>query len=481
MLDVAIIGCGIVGAAAAFELSKFELKVAVLEKENDIAAGTTKANSAIIHAGFDPEPGTLSARLNVEGAKLAKEICKKLDVPYKQCGALVLAFSKEDLNTLEHLLENGNANGVPDLEIIAGDQAREMEPNLSGDVTAALNVPTTGIVSPWEYALALAQIAAVNGVEIMRQCKVVAVDKVPGGFKISTTQGSIEARYILNAAGLGADDIHNMIAEPAFEILPNRGEYYLLDKSEGKVVERVIFQCPSNRFKGVLVAPTVHGNLIIGPNSENFGSRDDFSTSAGGLSGVMNTAKKSVPGLNFRANIRNFAGLRAMTSSKDFIIEEASGAKGFINLAGIMSPGLSAAPAIAKMACELLKGSGLKFKEKQNFRGGRKKIRFHRLTQQEKAALVAENPAYGRVICRCETITEGEILDALNSPIPPLSIDGVKRRAGTGMGRCQGGFCSPRLLEILAKHYGCDPTDVLQDLAGTYILTSETKGAGLDI
>ncbi|MDR0293469.1 MAG: NAD(P)/FAD-dependent oxidoreductase [Oscillospiraceae bacterium] len=476
MIDVAVIGCGIVGAAAAYELSRYELSVAVLERENDVSMGATKANSAIIHAGYDPEPGTLMARLNIEGAGLAKELCEKLDVPHKQCGALVVAFSGEEIAGLERLLRNGVQNGVPGIRILPKDQALAMEPGLSGEVAAALYAPTAMIVSPWEYALALAETAVRNGADLRLECAVTGIDKIAGGYGLRTVRGPVEARTVINAAGLYADTIHDMAAEPAFTVLPSRGEYCLLDKSEGTRVSHVIFQCPAETGKGVLVAPTVHGNLIAGPSSESLRDRADLSVTAEKLEFVMRTAKKAVPGIDFRANIRNFAGNRAKSGHGDFIIAEAKGAPGFIDLAGIASPGLSAAPAIARMAVGLLGESGLALREKRDFYGTRGRVRFRELTSGEKAALVRRDPAYGRVICRCETVTEGEIRDALLTPVPPRSVDGVKRRCGAGMGRCQGGFCGPRVLEILAGHYHCKPSEIVQDGAGTWILASETKG-----
>ncbi|MCL1788100.1 MAG: NAD(P)/FAD-dependent oxidoreductase, partial [Defluviitaleaceae bacterium] len=449
MFDITIIGCGIVGAAAAYELAKYNVNVVVLEKENDVAVATTKANSAIIHAGYDPAHGTLMAKLNVEGARLAKDICKNLDVPYRQCGALVLAFSQEEVAALETLLENGIKNGVEGLRILDRAGVLALEPGISSHVVAALYAPTTAIVSPWEYGLALAETAVQNGVTLHRDCEVVAIQKTPMGYTLQTNNinedtGEIHTRAVINAAGLYADKIHQMANPHSFAILPDRGEYFLLDKSEGARVKHVIFQAPSKVGKGILVAPTVHGNLIVGPNSEPVDCRDNVATTAQGQTFVKNLAQKSVPDINFGANIRNFAGNRAKTDRKharDFIIETAQ--PGFINLAGIASPGLSAAPAIAKMMVELLQAGGMPLQAKQNFTPRRRRVRFNELSPLEKAALVAKNPAYGAVVCRCETVTEGEINDALNAPIPPKSVDAVKRRCGPGMGRCQGGFCSP--------------------------------------
>jgi len=479
MLDVAIIGCGIVGAAAAYELSKYELGLVVLEKENDVAAsGATKANSAIIHAGYDPEPGTLMAKLNVEGTKLAKELFKALDIHHRECGALVLAFSEQEMPVLEHLKQNGITNGVPDLKIVTGAQALEIEPNLNPSVFAALLAPSAMIVNPWEYTLALAETAVKNGAELRRNCEITGIDKIDGVFVIHTSLGEIRARYIINAAGLYSDKIHNMVSssKQEFTIMPDRGEYYLLDTNEGTRVSHVVFPCPDAHGKGVLVSPTVHGNLIVGPSNSPPSGPDDVANTSEAMAYVMEVSRRSVPSIDFRANIRNFAGNRAKTDHSDFIIAPAQGAEGFINLAGIKSPGLSAAPAIAKMAADLLAESGLKLQPKQTFHNECKRIRFSELSPDEKAALVARDPAYGQIICRCETVTAGEIRDVLSSPIPPVSLDGVKRRCRPGSGRCQGGFCAPRVMEILAKHYDCPPSEIQQDIAETYILTVETKG-----
>ena len=473
MYDVVIIGCGIVGAATAFELSKYRLKVGIVERENDVACGTTKANSAIIHAGYDPVPGTLMARLNVRGAALARELCAALDVPYLPCGSLVLGFSPEDQAHLEELYRRGVANGVPDLALLTGDEARALEPNLSPAVTAALHAPTAAICSPWEYGLALAETAVRNDAELQLETAVTGLTPTEEGWRVETNRGVLEARYVVNAAGLDAQAIHEMAAPPSFAIHPSRGQYFLLDKSEGGRVGRVIFQCPNEKGKGVLVSPTVHGNLIVGPDAEPV-EGDDTSTTSAGLAFVRETALRSVPSVDFRTSIRNFAGVRASTGAKDFIIELS--APHFLDLAGICSPGLSAAPAIGEYAVELLGQAGLALERKVDFQASRKRIRFREMSPEEKARLVAEHPAYGRVICRCETVTEGEILDALAGPIPPRSVDGVKRRAGAGLGRCQGGFCGPRVVELLAREQHRSPGDIPQERAGSWLLVRETKG-----
>ena len=478
MYDVLVIGCGITGAAAAFELSKYRLKVGVLERENDVALGTTKANSAILHAGYDPEPGTLMARLNVRGAALARELCQKLDVPYRPCGSLVLAFSQRELPALKGLYERGKSNGVPGLALISGDDARALEPNLSGAVVAALHAPTAAICSPWEYCLAMAETAVKNGVELHLNTSLTGLDRTGEGWTAHTNRGDFQARFVVNAAGVDAGTVHAMAGPPSFVTIPKRGQYYLLDKSEGGRVNRVIFQCPSEAGKGVLVAPTVHGNLIVGPDSEKVvGS--DTSTTGDGLRFVRETAQKSVPSINFRESIRNFAGVRASTDRGDFVIEMA--APHFIDLAGICSPGLSAAPAIGEYAVELLAQDGLAPEKKDTFICERRRTRFKELGVEERAALVGRESAYGRVICRCETVTEGEILEALHSPIPPVSVDGVKRRVNAGMGRCQGGFCGPRVVDILARELNLSPGDIAQDQAGSWLLDRQTKGGSADV
>ena len=478
MYDVVIIGCGVVGASAAYELARYKLRVAVLEAAADIAAGTTKANSAIIHAGYDPEPGTLTARLNVEGNRLTGEICEKLQVPFKRVGSLVVAFSPEQLPTLQALYDRGCKNGVPGLRLLSGMEARAMEPGLSEEVCGALFAPSAGIIDPWGFAIAMAETAVRGGVELRRDCPVTGIEDTGAGFVLHTPAGDVAARFVLNAAGVDADRVHEMLEPNDWQTLPSRGEYYLLDKSEHARVSRVIFQCPGPEGKGVLVAPTIHGNLICGPNAEAVEDRLDLGNTAAGMAEVRAKASRSVPGIQWRQNIRNFAGLRANTTRSDFIIEESGAHPGFIDLAGIKSPGLSSAPAIAKMAARMLAAGGLALEPDPDFVDRREHIVFKNLSAEEKNELIRKDPRYGRVVCRCETITEGEIVAALHSPIPPRSINGVKRRCNAGMGRCQGGFCGPRVQEIIARELGIDQAEVLLEQAGSTILTGRTKTGG---
>lgn len=472
MYDVIIIGCGVIGAATAYALAKYECKVLVLEAENDIASGTTKANSAILHAGFDPEPNTKMARLNVEGIKLAKEICEKLDVPRIENGSLVLGFNDADSILIDELYHRGILNGVEGLKILSGDEARALEPNLSKEVLLALYAPTAAIVCPWEYTLAMAETAVINGVELKRETKVLDIEKSVDGWRLHTSNGVYDSKYVINAAGVDAQGIHEMVAEKTFTIIPTRGQYDILDKSEGKRVSCTIFQCPDEKGKGVLIAPTVHGNCLVGPSAEVV-EGNDVATTPEGLKYIETTVKKSVPSVDLREKIRNFAGVRANTDQKDFIIEFA--APKFLDLAGMKSPGLSAAAAVGEEAVTMLKKSGLQIEKKITFIDERKRIRFKKLSMEEQNQLIAKTPEYGRIICRCEKITEGEIRAVMKTPIPPLSVDGVKRRLGAGLGRCQGGFCGPRVVEILAEELSVKQYDILQDGAESKILYGETK------
>lgn len=475
MYDVAIIGCGIVGAAAAYELSRFDADIVILEKENDVACGTTRANSAIIHAGYDPRFGTKMASTNVRGCELAEKLCGELGVPFKKVGSLVLAFSDDDMEHIRRLYDNGVKNGVKGMEIWDSATLHERERNISQEAIGALYAPSAGIVNPWEYCLALAETAVLNGARLMRSAEVTSIRRTDNGYAITTAAGEVEAKFVINAAGVYADRIHDMVSHKQFAIKPLKGSYYLLDKSEYGAVEHIVFQCPTKDGKGVLIAPTVDGNIIVGPDSVR-AEPDDTSVSADSLSVIKKAALRSVPSLNLSASIRNFAGLRASAETDDFIIEEAEGAPGFIDLAGIKSPGLTAAPAIAEEAVRLLKACGFNPSERKSFIPRQKRIRFKELSDSEKRRLVEEKPEYGRVICRCETVTEGEILYALHEAIPAVSMDGVKRRTGAGLGRCQGGFCAPRVVELMERELGLKTEDILQDREGTNIFVGETKG-----
>ncbi len=479
MFDVTVIGCGAVGAGIACELSHCRLSVAVVEKENDVSCGTTKANSAIVHAGYDPAPGTKMARLNVEGSRMMEPLCRRLGVAYRRIGSLVLAFGDGEMETVRGLFLRGEKNGVEGLRILTGKQALEMEPGLNSEVTGALYAPTAAVVDPWGLATALAQSAVLNGAKLFLNSPVTKIEDAGGFYRVEAGENLLETRYVVNAAGTFSDKINDMAAKPFFRIVPVKGEYYLLDKSQGGAVSHIIFRTPGVFGKGVLLSPTVHGNLIVGPTADPADGPEDTAVTAQGLEKIMKSALRSDARINFRESIRNFAGVRATADgSGDFIIGAAPGAPRFINAAAIKSPGLSASPAIAKEVRAALEKAGLACEEKDSFEDYRRPSLFRDMTEAERKEALAREPRYGRVICRCETITEGDILSAMRGPIPPVSIDGVKRRCNAGMGRCQGGFCGPRVHEILSRETGMPMEQVEQDLAGSWLLTGETKNGG---
>lgn len=475
MYDVAIIGAGITGCSLFYELCRYRLRVILLEKENDVSLGATKANSAIVHAGYDPPEGTLMASANVRGNAMIPELCRRLDVPYRQTGSLVLAFSQEQMKTLHELCRRGQNNGVPGLRVLNEQDARALEPNLGPQVLGALYAPSAGVVSPWELALALAQNAVQNGGELALRSAVEAVHPQSEGFTVTAGGRRLRARFLVNAAGTSAQRVARMAGDTSFEIHPSKGEYFLLDKNQGALVSRVVFQCPGKAGKGVLVAPTVHGNLIVGPNAQPAQS-DDTATTAEGLAFVREAALRSAPGIEFKECIRTFAGLRAVSSEGDFILRESAQVPGLFLMAGIKSPGLTAAPALAKDMASLLERAGLTLRPQEQIVTTRRVVRFRELNDAQRAEAVRVDPNFGRVVCRCETVTEAEIINALRAPVPPVSIDGVKRRCSCGMGRCQGGFCGPRVQQIIARELGIAAKDVALDRDGMTLLYGPTKG-----
>lgn len=475
MLDVLVIGAGIMGASVSRELSKYNLNIAVLEKENDVSNGTTKANSAIVHAGYDAKEGSLMAKYNVEGCAMYEELSKEVDAPYRNIGSYVMAFSEEERKHVEALYERGLANGVPNMRIMEREEILEKEPNINKNVVCALWAPSAGVTGPYELCIKLFENAAENGVDIVLNAEVKNIEKKDGSYKVILKDGrEFETKVVINSSGVYADKINDMVSKEHFDIHPRIGEYYILDKVETHLTNSVIFQCPTEMGKGVLVAQTVHGNIIVGPTAHDVQDRECVASTQEGLDDIKRQAEKSIKNINYRDNIRNFTGIRAEPSTGDFIIGEAKDAEGFFNIAGTKSPGLSSAPAIgkdvAKMVVEKLKAT-----KKENFKNNRKRIHFMELSQEEKAKLIEKDPRYGRVICRCESITEGEIVDAIHRKVGAHTVDGVKKRCRPGAGRCQGGFCGPRVQEILSRELGKDLNEIVQDKKGSYILTNETK------
>ena len=474
--DVAVIGAGVVGSLITRELSKYNIKVALLERCNDCAMGATKANSAIVHAGFDAVPGTLKAKLNVRGVELMKKVCKELNVPLKNNEALVVAFSEEEMPHLEMLKDRGEQNGVPGLRIVRREELVELEPNIGDTAVGALVAPSSSIVCPYELTIAGVENAVTNGAEFLRNCEVTDIDYVGDEFKLTTSLGEITAEYVINAAGVHSGEIASLIGDNSIEIVVRHGDYYLLDKSQGSLVSRTIFQCPTKMGKGVLVSPTVDGNLIVGPSAEDIDSGDDVATTSVGLDKIYVNAIKSVPAVSLRNAITSFSGNRAHPTSDDFIIGSSEVNKKFINAAGIESPGLSSAPAIAEMIDGIINELSGGFEKKEEFDPCRPEpVRFRHMSTEERAKLIEKNKAYGRIVCRCETITEGEILDAIHAPAGARDVDGVKRRTRAGMGRCQGGFCGSKVVEILARELNVPMNEITKFGGESKIMYHKTK------
>lgn len=479
MFDIAIIGAGAMGTSIARVLSRYQLKTVILEKDNDVSNGTTKANSAIIHAGYDAPLNSNKGIFNVKGNAMFDEWCKDLDVPFERIGSLVVAHNEEELETLKELKENGDQLGVPNLEILSGEKVRALEPNLRSDINAALFAPSAGIIEPWELAIACAENAMENGVELKLNFSVKDIETKERYFRVISDSEVVETKIVINAAGIYADQLYKMVNEsPEFEIHPRRGQYYLLDKESDGFVKHVIFPTPTKLGKGTLVTPTIDGNILVGPDSEDLENteKESVNTTYDRLSKVKDLALGITNKIPYGMNITTFAGLRAEPSTGDFIIEESKLVPGFINVAGIKSPGLSSAPAIAEYVGEIVEEIVGKLDKKESYNPIRRpRLKFEELTVEEKAALIKENPAYGRVICRCEMITEGEIIDAIHRDAGGRTVNGIKRRVRPGAGRCQGGFCGPRVMEILARELDCEITEVLQENDGSYILSGKTK------
>lgn len=475
MYDVIIIGAGVSGAAAARELSRYKVKVCVIEKEEDVCCGTSKANSGIIHAGYDAAEGSLMAKLNVRGNQMIEQLSKELDFPFKKNGSLVICLDDEDKPKLQVLYNRGIANGVKELRILNREELKKMEPNISDEACAALYAPTAGIVCPFNMNIAMAENAYANGVEFKFDTEVRALKPMDKGWEVHTNTGVFQTQYVVNAAGVYADRFHNMVSEKKIHITPRRGDYCLLDKSAGNHVSKTIFALPGKYGKGILVAPTVHGNLILGPTAIDIENKEGTNTTREGLDQILEKAEMNVKDIPLRQVITSFSGLRAHEDGHEFIIGEAEDAKGFIDCAGIESPGLTSAPAIGEMIAQILKEK-MNLEEKDDFVATRKGVLDpNTLSKEERIALIKEKPEYGNIICRCEMITEGEIIDAIRRPLGAKSLDGIKRRTRAGMGRCQAGFCSPKTMEILARERHVSMFEITKSGGNSRIVTDNNK------
>lgn len=475
MYDVIIIGAGVVGCAVARELSKYDTSVLVIEKNEDVCTGASKANSAIIHSGYDAKSGTLKAQFNVRGNAMMDALCRDLDIPFKRIGSLTVCTDADKIPALEKLKARGEQNGVPGLRIVYRDELLTMEPHIADGVVAALYAPTAGIICPFKLTMAMAENAAVNGVEFKMDTAVTGIEKAADGWKITTTGGEVLTKTVVNAAGVYADEMNNFVSARKLKIFPRRGDYILLDRAAEGYVRHTVFQLPTELGKGVLVTPTVHGNTIVGPTAVDIDDKESTATTAAAIAEVTAKSAISIKDLPTRQVITSFAGLRAREEGHEFVIGEAEDAAGFFNCAGIQSPGLSASPAIGEYIAGMIKEK-LSLSKKEDFIATRKDIlNPSGLSVEERNELIKKEPAYGTVICRCESVTEGEILDAIRRPLGARSLDGVKRRVRAGMGRCQGGFCSPKVMDILVRELGISMEEVTKCGGGSQIVTGRTK------
>lgn len=460
MYDVCIIGGGVIGCAIARELSRYHLSVILLERKSDVAEGTTKANSAIIHAGYDALPGSEKARTNVIGHALFPKWCEELGVPFRRNTSLVVAFKKEDLAGLHELMARGRQNGVSGLYILSEDELRAREPNIGPEAKGALLAETGGISCPYELTIRLAMHALRNGIEFRLNTEVTGVRKTSVGFLCDTPAGPVQSRALVNAAGVYADTINNQISEDIFHIIPRRGEYLMIDKAYGNAFRATIFQLPTAMGKGILVTPTVEDTILLGPTAEDISEKDDIRTTAEGLEKIQRVASLIWPQIPTRSFITTFAGIRAHCDRDDFILGESQDVPLFFNAAGIESPGLTAAPAIGvELANEV--AERLSASPKDIFYPPYPHVKpFRLMNLSEREQAISQNPSCGRIVCRCEQVTEAEILNAIHQPLGAVTLDGIKRRTRAGMGRCQGGFCTPRVLDLLSQELGIPQTEL---------------------
>ena len=453
--DILVVGAGVTGCAVARVLSRYNASLTVIDRGADIAEGASKANSGIVHAGFDAKPGTMKAKLNVDGAKMYPALCEELGVPYSQPGALVVAFAEDDRATVEKLVKQGAENDVPGVRLIEHDEIMAMEPNTNPAAVCALYAPTSGLTSPYEMTFALADHAALNGAKFSLNEEVTEVKKGKDGlWHVTTSKGERTCKIFVNCAGLGSAKIHNMMSDNELTIINRRGQYYLMDRMAKLPFAMTMFQCPTKMGKGILVSPTVHGNLLLGPTAEDIPDATDTATTAEGLAEVLEKSKLTWPNASPRGTITNFSGIRAHEANGDFVIGAVEGQENAYETVGIESPGLSAAPAIGEMLGNMIGEEQGLAKKAEIVPAIKRNKPFHAMTTEERAEAVKANPLNGNLVCRCEVVTEAEIREAIRRPVGATTIDGVKRRTRAGMGRCQGGFCSPRVAEIIAEELG---------------------------
>lgn len=470
--DVAIVGGGVIGGMVARELTKYNLSLCILEKENDVACGASKANSGIVHGGYDPEPDTLKAKMNTLGVEKLFATAKQLHVPILRNGSMVCAFSAEEDKTVQELYERGLKNNIPNMKTLTGDEAREIEPNLSGEIASVLWVRNAGIVCPYDLTIAAVGNAMDNGAKLFLNFALAKVEKENGLFQVTSANGeTVTANYLINCAGCGSDKVAKLCGDDSFTIIPRGGEYLLLDKTEGQRVSHTIFQCPSKEGKGILVSPTVDGNLLTGPTAGVVADPEEKAITQAGIDMVTKLSAKSVPSVQLRNVITSFTGVRSSEKNGDFIIGFSEKCENLLNVAAIDSPGLTACVAIAEYVAELLKNAGVELSENKTFNGNRENPHaFRSMTDEEKDTYIKQHPEYGKIVCRCEGVSEGEIRYALRTNPPARDMDGVKRRTRSGMGRCQGGFCGPYVMKLIAEELGIAKEEVTKNGAGSHMV-----------
>lgn len=475
--DVLIVGAGAVGCAIARELSKYRIKVTVVDKNEDVGGDASKSNSAIIHTGYDAAPGTLESELVVAANPMYDKIAKELDVPFSRIGAILPAITEEQYEKLPQLKEKAFKNRVYDVEYLTGEELLEMEPNLNPEVKAGLYIPRESIIDPFLLVVGYAENAQQNGASFLLGTEVTGIVCEDGKIKgAKTTAGDIECSYIVNAAGLHCDDIAAMVGKNDYTVTPRKGQFYILDKNTSCKVNRIVLPIPTKVTKGKLMCPTIHGNMLVGPTAEDLLDKEDKSTDAAGLDSIAQDVRKLIPGVKLGDTITQYSGLRPQRNPEGLHVDTYEDIYGYVNLSGVRSTGLTASASLGVYVSQVLINMGMPCEFKTDFDPIRHGIpRFHEFSNEEKEALIAKNPLYGRVICRCETITEGEIVDAIHSPIPARSVDAVKRRLRAGMGRCHGGFCRPKVIEILARELNIPAEEVTKNQPGSYLVTGRVK------
>ena len=475
--DVLVIGAGAVGTAITRELTKYNVDVICVDKREDVGGDASKSNSAIIHTGYDASPGSLESQLVVAANPRYEKLCEDLDIPFSKVGAILPAITDEQLAQLPAIKEKAMKNKVYDVEYRSGKQLLEMEPNLNPEVKGGLYIPRESIIDPFLFVVAMAENAIANGAKFLLSTEVTGIkmdgDKVVGA---ETTGGFIEAKYIINAAGLFCDEIAAMVGKNDYYVNPRKGQFYILDKNTSCKVNHIVLPIPTKLTKGKLMCPTIHGNMLVGPTAEDLTDKYDKSTTAEGLESIREDVTKLIPGVQLKDTITQYSGLRPNRNPEGLHIDTYEDVKNYVNLSGVRSTGLTNSVSVGSYVVQLLKDMGFEMTWKEDFISKRKGIsRFHELSREEQDKLIKENPLYGKIVCRCETITEGEIVDAIHSPLPARSVDAIQRRLRAGMGRCQGGFCGPKVLEILARELGCSTADICKNNKKSYMICGKVK------